>query len=87
MRYAKLQDGNIQISEHGKNRIRSLLAGSGYSLLRLALSMGWTYQKLWRSVSGYQVMTTEELDLLDASLMMLTGSRIDSDCCEPRGTV
>lgn len=85
MRYTKLENGKVQLSQQGKYRIKGMLAGSGKSLLTLAHSMGWGYEKLWRSINGYRQLTEDEFNLLDVSLQFVTGSRIDSDCCEPRG--
>ena len=87
MRYTKLDNGKYQLSQSGKYRVKGMLASSGKSLLTLALSMGWGYEKLWRSLNGYRQLTEDEFNLLDTSLLLVTGSRIDSDCCEPVGVV
>ena len=87
MRYTKLENGKYQLTEQGKDRIERMLGGSRKSLITLALSMGWGYQKLWRSLNGYRYLTEDEFNLLDVSLQFVTGSRIDSDCCEPVGVV
>jgi len=73
MNYIETLKGKYLITEQGRSNIRSLLAWKGLSLLSLTLETGWNYQRLYRIVRGMQVISRTELEILDDTLIRLTG--------------